>query len=502
MPVISSPYRVGPAGAPLGRVEVLAFALAVMVCRLFAIYSFHIYDDAFITFRYAQNLAAGNGLVFNPGAPWEPVLGTTTPGYALALSLPCRLGLPVIQSALTLNILCDGISALLLMQLLRARPIAAILAALAFAVIPEIGRISVGGMEPPLFAVLALGAVAALETRRFQLAGWLAALDCTVRPEAVMLVAILAVMYLRSWREIVSFAIPVAVVGLIATVGLSWIYGQPIPQSVRAKAGGHGLGPHLSRVAAILAQGLGPSLAMRAAVPVAGLGFALAFLWRTPARAFIAFGLAIVSAYCAVGVKTWGWYFFVPLTAWCAALGIGVDATAEFLARAKPAWRMERPSTGASLALAASVVVTVALFARAYPDRVTPHVYGAMREWIAKEHIQRDKPTILASDIGAIGFYSDTQILDSEGLVWPEARKFGWQLDVIKAHRPDYLMLVVTSYRLEPFINDPIAALYEPLARFTTTDDERLAPDVASLPFWWEQDYIVYRRRDYAKRTE
>ncbi|MCC6188386.1 MAG: hypothetical protein IT318_05100, partial [Anaerolineales bacterium] len=33
-------------------------------------------DDAFITFRYARNLLAGSGLVFNPG---ENVLGTTTP---------------------------------------------------------------------------------------------------------------------------------------------------------------------------------------------------------------------------------------------------------------------------------------------------------------------------------------------------------------------------------------------------------------------------------------
>jgi hypothetical protein len=33
-------------------------------------------DDAYILFRYAQNLLAGNGFVFNPG---EPVFGITTP---------------------------------------------------------------------------------------------------------------------------------------------------------------------------------------------------------------------------------------------------------------------------------------------------------------------------------------------------------------------------------------------------------------------------------------
>ncbi len=33
-------------------------------------------DDSYITFRYARNILAGEGFVFNPG---EPVLGTTTP---------------------------------------------------------------------------------------------------------------------------------------------------------------------------------------------------------------------------------------------------------------------------------------------------------------------------------------------------------------------------------------------------------------------------------------
>ena len=41
-------------------------------------------DDAFITFRYAANLAAGHGLVHNPG---EAFLGTSAPLYALVLGL-------------------------------------------------------------------------------------------------------------------------------------------------------------------------------------------------------------------------------------------------------------------------------------------------------------------------------------------------------------------------------------------------------------------------------
>ena len=39
-------------------------------------------DDVFITYRYAQNLAAGDGFVFNPG---ERVFGVTEPAVGLVL---------------------------------------------------------------------------------------------------------------------------------------------------------------------------------------------------------------------------------------------------------------------------------------------------------------------------------------------------------------------------------------------------------------------------------
>lgn len=42
------------------------------------------YDDAFITYRYAYNLATGHGYVYNPG---ERYLGTTAPLYGLLLAL-------------------------------------------------------------------------------------------------------------------------------------------------------------------------------------------------------------------------------------------------------------------------------------------------------------------------------------------------------------------------------------------------------------------------------
>ncbi len=50
-------------------------------------------DDVFITYRYAQNLAAGRGFVFNPG---ERVFGLTDPGLGAALgALHAATGAPI-----------------------------------------------------------------------------------------------------------------------------------------------------------------------------------------------------------------------------------------------------------------------------------------------------------------------------------------------------------------------------------------------------------------------
>jgi hypothetical protein len=50
----------------------------------FRIYTGLVIEDAWITYRYAKNIALGNGFVYNIG---ERVLGTTSPLFALILAL-------------------------------------------------------------------------------------------------------------------------------------------------------------------------------------------------------------------------------------------------------------------------------------------------------------------------------------------------------------------------------------------------------------------------------
>jgi hypothetical protein len=65
------------------RPVVLYSGSGILALFLFFVFSSWAYDDPFITFRYAQNLRAGLGFVYNPG---ERVLSTTTPLYTLLLA--------------------------------------------------------------------------------------------------------------------------------------------------------------------------------------------------------------------------------------------------------------------------------------------------------------------------------------------------------------------------------------------------------------------------------
>ena len=76
-------------------------------------------DDAFITMRYAANLAAGKGFVYNAG---QRVLGTTSPLFALLLAPVARFAGPAAlpHAALGLNCLLMLTTAFVVVSLLQA----------------------------------------------------------------------------------------------------------------------------------------------------------------------------------------------------------------------------------------------------------------------------------------------------------------------------------------------------------------------------------------------
>ena len=119
----------------MNRLALILPAVVALLARVLT--GPHPIDDAYITFRYARNLAEGLGLVYNPG---EWVLGTTAPLWAMLLGGGYRVGLTDLPWLATIvSAVCDAATVALLVSLcLRMgwRPIGAALVGLAWALNP------------------------------------------------------------------------------------------------------------------------------------------------------------------------------------------------------------------------------------------------------------------------------------------------------------------------------------------------------------------------------
>ena len=99
---------------PRFNYELIIPLLAILVRLLVYFIVPHTYEDAFITFRYAENLAAGDGLVYNIG---ERVYGSTAPLFAIIMAMFKTLGLSCVYSSLGINIAADGITSFIVFKL-------------------------------------------------------------------------------------------------------------------------------------------------------------------------------------------------------------------------------------------------------------------------------------------------------------------------------------------------------------------------------------------------
>ena len=193
----------------------------------------------------------------------------------------------------------------------------------------------------------------------------------------------------------------------------------------------------------------------------------------------------------------WGWYFYVPLTAWAAWLALGLERVRAALA----ARRGPQPSAGRVpwVALASAATVgAVAAIARLAPTRVPERVYQPMHAWGAENSRLHPLARVLAADIGAIGYAWRGTVLDSEGLTWPQALDYVFPNAIIEAFEPEFLLIVVERPRLAHFRARPeIAGRYVPIARFSASGETDLEPPLEQVSPFWVQDYLLYRRRDF-----
>lgn len=213
----------------------IAAVFAVAATLALAVACDGLVDDAYIQFRYAANLAAGEGPVFNPGERTEGASGGLWIG---ALALGSRLsGLEtgVVGRLLSLLLapLATALAALAGRRL--AGPEGGAAAAIAWAALPTPALYAATGLETTAFAaalwLVAFGAAAG-RVRPAALGGALAAL---LRPEGALLGAFALPVWRRLGRAGKAAVVAALAAGaVIAAVRLVY-YGAPFPRSVLVK---------------------------------------------------------------------------------------------------------------------------------------------------------------------------------------------------------------------------------------------------------------------------
>ena len=210
-------------------------------------------DDAFISFRYAANLLAGHGLVYNPG---EWVEGFTNLSWTLLSASVMAAGVDPVTGMAAL-----GTAALGALVLLAARAgseaaglVGAVVAGALVATDLQAGLEAVEGLETTFYALLIAGGLA-LAVRESGRPGpaWrvhlgstaLFAVAALTRPEAPLHITLVHLGLLLGApdrrRQLLcgaAAAVPFAVVLVSLTAWRLHTYGHPLPNTFYAKTGG------------------------------------------------------------------------------------------------------------------------------------------------------------------------------------------------------------------------------------------------------------------------
>lgn len=474
-------------------------------------------EDSLISLRYAENLASGLGLVYNPG---ERVFGASTPIYVLFLALLTKLGLPALPIAKSLAILADGATMLLwggwLLRETGSRT-SAVVFALLFGLSPLIVPVSISGMETSfallLLTVALLQAMRTPEQEQKGAPEWLAlglplGLLVLVRPDGGIAAAVL--LALRWWR---TRRLPWAAGVTAALVVLPWIvtaviyYGTPVPHSIPAKAAAYNLHrpslwPNFWGTLKELAPVSGPWWKVLLSALICPLWLAG---WWAAARDARLRPLAVLLpvwwAYL-VFPKTllFTWYFpLLVLPAYVlAAFGYGV------LREGKQYRRRLSPRGGAVAVSLVGVVVAGTLvhgiFTWSRVQRAERSVRTAIGLWL-KENTP-ETARIAMEPIGYIGYYSRRRILDEVGLVSPEMVPLnregaGWFTAMLTQFKPDYVVerpgYLLRNRTLNSGVplfaelneRDAFLAQYEPVTAFGDP----------SAPRAQDYRFVIFKRR-------
>ncbi|NIM92964.1 MAG: hypothetical protein GTO18_04545 [Anaerolineales bacterium] len=461
-------------------------------------------DDAYITFRYAQNLLAGEGMVYNPG---ERVLGTTTPLYTFLMAgIGFILGgtnAPFPWIALIVNTIADAITCYLLILLGRrfGHERAGYFTAFIWAIAPFSVTFAIGGMETSVFIALMTGTLYCYSQDRPVPAALLASISMLTRPDALLFILPLAADRIRRSlpkSRFIPHPLPITIPEVLAfSVPLSlWIifgftyFGNPLPNSILAKADAY----HIDEGASFI------RLLQHYSTPFLGhltfgstwiiIGFilfpilywlgGLSAIRRWPGSwAILIFPWFYLLAYSVANPLLFRWYLTPPLPILFLGIFLGIERIAVDV----------KFSNLAYVGFIVAALLTLngwTLNPDHGSERPAPEMAFIKLELLYENVAHRlqdllhEDQTLAAGDIGALGYFTGVRILDTVGLITPEAAKYyplddayyvinyAIAPDLIIENQPDYVVILEVYGRKGLLLDNDFLEAYTLIDRIET----------------------------------
>jgi len=387
-------------------------------------------DDAYITFRYSKNLAAGFGPTYNPGQP--PVEGYTTFLWMLLMTFPHLIGVNVAAFSKIVGILLTcGAFALISLQTftltrdfpLKARLFFGAFGAFLLGMLPITSIHAIAGMETSLFIFL-IGLMAYLLTLGLldgsRLLFWSPLVGLLIgltRPEGNAIVLLLlvcawffsaqAVRVKLVWYSLVLYILPG--VAYFAWRYLYYDLVLPLPFYMKVLHGG-GLFGGASEVGAYLLYLL-PGISVLLLAAILRLRKEL-FTILVPAAFLLVFYLFPVHA------MGFNWRFIYPATPFIIILvAIGGLTIFDLLRGAIQSNKLWEP-----LLLAGLFLIGLGNLSSLDGLIKNQNFYGAGISnyktfgTLLSEYNDKHEMTLAIGDAGTVPYYSDWQVIDLFGL--------------------------------------------------------------------------------------
>jgi hypothetical protein len=486
----------GSKGLP--RAGLIMFALMACVTPLvYVLYTNHVWEDFFITFRHSRNLCEGQGLVYNPG---ERVHGFTSP---LGVLLPALCYLvtgqvsyvPALWLFRVLSILAFVGGGVLLLKSFSQDEDGRGLAKLFFGVLyvfnVQAVAFSVNGMETA-FMLLFLGWGIYLFARGLP-EHWVAGGICWAglmwtRPDSVVYITALALVNLvfcRGPRKPMVFSL-VKSAGVCTVLYLPWFiwawiyYGSPVPHTIIAKMDlSVGLLGQLrnylqgfpERYLAVAAEAFRPiEYDGDDWLPLDGWGWTIPTLtkylgifcatyWLVPIRDRLgraaSLCYAVLCLYLEYMLIVYPWYLPPVKIFGLIVLARGIITLAEVVGKLFPHDEIYRQSGKIALVLLALVCLfEMCLFGLiTWQMKIQEQVVemgnrARVGLWL-RAHI-RPGDSVYLEPLGYIGYFSNARMVDWPGLVSPEVvrlrkeRRLGLEdvpPSILPDLRPDWIIL-------------------------------------------------------------